>query len=119
MKVISGLFLVWMLIACSLTKEKTANSTNVKLDKADEVHASFVTGKVRNRIREGCLYIQVQDGTTEKKYYPINLSDEYKKDGLKIHFLFHLSRAMLPQVCLVDAVDAVIVVDEIELEKID
>lgn len=116
MKVVSGLFFVWMLIGCSLTKEKTTNSTFVKLEKVDEVQASFVTGKVRNRNGEGCLYIQVQDGTTEKKYYPINLSDEYKKDGLKIHFLFHLSRAMLPQGCLDEAVDAVIIIDEIELK---
>jgi hypothetical protein len=116
MKVVSGLFIVWMLIGCSLTKEKTTNSTSVKLEKADEVHASFVTGKVINRIGEGCSYIQVQEGTTLKKYYPINLSDEYKKDGLKIHFLFHLSRAMLPQGCLDEAVDAVIVIDEIELK---
>lgn len=116
MKFVSGLFFVWMLIGCSLTKEKTTNSTSVKLEKVDEVQASFVTGKVRNRNGEGCLYIQVQDGTTEKKYYPINLSDEYKKDGLKIHFLFHLSRAILPQGCLVEAVDAVIVIDEIELK---
>ena len=116
MKVVSGLFFVWMLIGCSLTKEKTTNSTSVKLEKADDVHASFVTGKVINRIGEGCSYIQVQEGATLKKYYPINLSDEYKKDGLKIHFLFHLSRAMLPQGCVAEAVDAVIVIDEIELK---
>ena len=114
MKVVSGLFIVWMLIGCSLTKEKTANSTSVKLEKSDEVQPSFVIGEVR--LNEECLYIKVKDGSTEKKYYPLNLTDEYKKDGLKIHFLFRLSRALLPQGCANEAVDAVIVIDEIELK---
>ena len=117
MKVVSVLLLGCMLQSCIVIKQKKNEENSVRQENVNEFHASFVTGKVRNEIGEGCLYIQVQEGTTVKKYYPINLSDEYKKDGLNIHFSFHLSRAMLPQVCLLDAVDAVIVIDKIELKN--
>lgn len=117
MKVVSLLLLGFMLQSCIVIKQKKNEEKSVRQENVNEFHASFVTGKVRNRIGEGCLYIQVQEGATLKKYYPINLSDEYKKDGLNIHFLFHLSRVMLPQVCLLDAVDAVIVVDKVELKN--
>jgi hypothetical protein len=117
MKVVSVLLLVSMLLSCNVLKHGKNEEISVKQENTNEFHASFVTGKVRNRIGEGCLYIQVQEGATLKKYYPINLSDEYKQDGLNIYFLFHLSRAMLPQACLVDAVDAVIVIDKVELKN--
>jgi hypothetical protein len=117
MKVVSVLLLVSMLLSCNVLKHGKNEEISVKQENTNEFHASFVTGKVRNRIGEGCLYIQVQEGATLKKYYPINLSDEYKQDGLNIYFLFHLSRAMLPQACLVDAVDAVIVIDKVDLKN--
>jgi hypothetical protein len=117
MKVVSLLILVFLLLSCNVLKHEKNEENSVKQENTNEFHASFVMGKVRIRIGEGCLYIQVQEGATLKKYYPINLPDEYKKDGLNIHFLFHLSRAMLPQACLVDAVDAVIVIDKIELKN--
>ena len=117
MKVVSVLLLGCMLQSCIVIKQKKNEENSVRQENVNEFQASFVTGRVRIRIGEGCLYIQVQEGTTVKKYYPINLSDEYKKDGLNIHFSFHLSRAMIPQVCLLDAVDAVIVIDKIELKN--
>lgn len=108
MKILSGLFVVWVMVACSLSKEKSNNVAELKQN--DLANSAFVTGEVT--MREGCsLAIRVIDGAEEKKYYPINLSEEYKKEGMKIHFLFHLSRAMQPAGC---KVDAVIVIDEIE-----
>jgi hypothetical protein len=115
MKVVCVLLLGCMLQSCLVIKQKKNEENSVRQENVNEFQASFVTGKVI--IGEGCMYIQAQEGATVKKYYPINLSDEYKKDGLNIHFTFHLSRAMLPQVCLVDAVDAVIVIDKIELKN--
>ena len=115
MKVISVLLFVYILLSCHVLKQKENKENSIKPENKDELHSSFVMGEVK--IREECLYILVKEGATQKKYYPINLSDEYKKDGLDIHFLFHLSRAMLPQACVVEAVDAVIVVDEIELKN--
>lgn len=109
MKIISGLLIVWVLFACSLMKEKTINTAEVK----DVVNNAFVSGEIM--MNDGCsVVIRVEEEGAIKKYYPINLSEEFKKEGTKIHFLFHLSRAMQPEGC---KVNAVIVVDEIELLK--
>lgn len=115
MKVLSLSILIFLLFSCNVFKQNKNDENNIQPESKNEVHASFVDGEVK--IGEGCLYILVKEGATQKKYHPINLSDEYKKDGLGIHFLYHLSRAMLPQTCVVEAVEAVIVVDEIELKK--
>jgi hypothetical protein len=114
MKVVSLLILVFLLFSCDVLKQNKNDENSIPPESTNEFHASFVDGEVK--VGEGCWYILVKEGTTQKKYHPINLSEEYKKDGLGIHFLFHLSRAMLPQTCVAEAVEAVIVVDEIELK---
>lgn len=63
----------------------------------------------------GCpYYIEIQKSKNTnlekesfKNVYPVNLDDKYRKDGLKIHFNYNISRAMTPAGCTVDAVVSV------------
>lgn len=112
MKFLSVILLIWMFNACSLIKRNSSSSVIKNSVPEEMTHTGFVSGLVS--FVDGCgYYIQVKEGGEIKKYYPFNLTDEYKKEGVKIHFLFHLSRAKQPEGC---KVDAVIVVDEIEYE---
>jgi hypothetical protein len=62
-------------------------------------------------------YILISKGGVElinKKVYPINLEDKFKKKGLKLSFLFTYSKAMSPENCTVDfvvALDSVKAID--------
>ncbi len=63
----------------------------------------------------GCpYYIEIQKSKktniakeTFKNVYPVNLEEKFRKDGLKIHFNYNISRAMTPAGCTVDAVVSV------------
>jgi hypothetical protein len=53
----------------------------------------------------GCgIYIDAKDNGTSKRLYPIDLPEQFKKEGLKIEFSYSLSRAPQPEGCLVDHV---------------
>ena len=65
---------------------------------------------------ENCpYYILVNSGAEElinKKLYPVDLHDKYKKKGLKLAFVFTYSKAMSPENC---SIDGVIALDSIQV----
>ena len=65
---------------------------------------------------ENCpYYILVNSGAEElinKRLYPVDLDDTYKKKGLKLAFVFSYSKAMSPENC---SIDAVIALDSIQV----
>jgi hypothetical protein len=57
---------------------------------------------------KGCFcYLEVNEKGVLLKMYPVNLDEKYKKEGTRIQFTYHLSRAMQPENCFVDKVIAV------------
>lgn len=65
---------------------------------------------------ENCpYYILVNSGAGDlinKKLYPVDLHEKYKKKGLKLAFVFTYSKAMSPENC---SIDAVIALDSIQV----
>jgi hypothetical protein len=55
---------------------------------------------------KGCpVLIETEINGETMRLYPVNLDEEYKKDGLRISFTFAPSRAMQPEGCtLIDRV---------------
>ncbi|MEY4602802.1 MAG: hypothetical protein RIT43_94 [Bacteroidota bacterium] len=60
------------------------------------------------------VYLTILIDGKEEKAFPVNLPDEFKKDALKIKFLFTSSRAPQPAGCVVDKV---ISVEQVEVLK--
>ena len=60
----------------------------------DSSDDSFTHGVVTNEFeKDGCAWlIQFNDGVEGKYLIPVQLEDEFKKNGLKIAFTFHYSR---------------------------
>ena len=87
------LFLLSCKSACKI-KNKDANST------IGTVHLA----------EDNCpYYILINKGDAElinKKVYPINLDDKFKKKGLKLSFSFTYIKAMSPENCPIDLVVA-------------
>ena len=56
---------------------------------------------------ENCTYIEVIIEKDMLTMYPVNMSDEFKKSGLKISFDYRPSKAPQPANCKVDRVISV------------
>lgn len=51
------------------------------------------------------IYIDAEIAPDEiKRFYPVNLDEKFRKEGMKIKFSYNLSRAMQPEGCYVDHV---------------
>lgn len=69
-----------------------------------------LTGKVL--LNEKCpFFIETFENGQMVRMYPVNLADEFKKQGCKIRFTYLPSRAMQPSEC---QVDKVVVVENVE-----
>lgn len=101
MKAIILFSLLVYTVSCSTQKEiidnEANNSETIQLFKGI-VHLS----------EEGCpFYISTEIDGKSMKFYPINLEESFKVEGLKIKFSYNLSRAMQPENCQVDKVVSV------------
>ena len=96
MKTMYILLLASSLMACKSHKNVEGTSSESTL-KDGVVHISKECGVV----------ITITESGSELKLYPVNLSDEFKKEGLHISFSSLPSRAMQPTGCSVDRVVSV------------
>lgn len=83
-------------MACKSRKNADASNVDATLTKG-MVHVSKECGVV----------ITITENGSELNLYPVNLSDEFKKDGLLLTFTSLPSRAMQPAGCSVDRVVSV------------
>jgi hypothetical protein len=83
-------------MACKSRKNAEVSTSETPL-KDGIVHVSKECGVV----------ITITESGSELKLYPVNLSDEFKKEGLHISFSSLPSRAMQPTGCSVDRVVSV------------
>lgn len=105
MKSIFLLSITALFFACGTAKKANADNASTKGNYYGTVHLSA----------NGCpYYIEIQKSKNTniekesfKNVYPVNLDEKYRKDGLKIHFNYNISRAMTPAGCTVDAVVSV------------
>lgn len=83
---IAGMLVVLHISGCVF------NKPSVSLEGENE-EAEF-DGVVTNKFqKEGCDWlIKYEEGAEDKFLIPVALDDEFKKDGLKVEFRFHLSR---------------------------
>ena len=82
---VSALFFL-LVIGCA------SNKTSIKLKPESEVenYAGVITNEFG---QQGCSWlIKYTDGSEDKYLIPVQLEEEYKKNGQKIEFSFHLSR---------------------------
>jgi hypothetical protein len=104
-----------IIAALAFTVLSCKTSSNAELDstsKEEIANDGSVNGTVYVSLKGCPALILVDNGTDQVRYYPVNLSDEYKQDGLKISFTFVPSRAMQPEGCTL--VDMVVSVDNVK-----
>jgi hypothetical protein len=93
------------IFSCSAVKETPVNPekvVNVIEDKVDELNEpEMIVGKVRvSKEATGCqIFIEAFRNGEMFLLYPINLTEKYKVDGIKIKFSFTESKAPLPENC--------------------
>ena len=107
MKSIFLLSITALFFSCGSAKKANADKGSINSNYYGTVHLSA----------NGCpYYIEIQKTKNTnndkinyqfKNIYPVNLEEKYRKDGLKIHFNYNISRAMTPAGCSVDAVVSV------------
>ena len=103
MKTMYILLIASSLISCKSLKNAEGISSGTTL-KDGVIHISKECGVV----------ITIKENGSELKLYPVNLSDEFKKEGLHISFSSLPSRAMQPAGC---SVDRVVSVDKVKKTK--
>ena len=96
MKTIYLILIASSLIACKSSKNADASNADAPFQKG-MVHISKECGVV----------ITITENGSELNVYPVNLSDEFKKEGLLLSFTSLPSRAMQPVGCSVDRVVSV------------
>ncbi len=97
-------FTATLLISCSSSRKINEEISSPKKRCSGVVHLESNCGVI----------ISAQVDGLELKLYPVNLSDDFKKEGIKISFEFSPSRAMQPEKCLVDRVVSMETVQKIK-----
>jgi hypothetical protein len=74
---------------------------NSKKNNVDQVAAMMMEGEVRLSNVEGecSLWIMTTKTSAFSGFYPVNLDEQFKVNGLKIAFNYSDSRAPLPENC--------------------
>ncbi len=92
-------FSVVLLCSCAAGKKSDKNTSS------DETSASMegmTEGIVRISNGESDCAVRIESAASESSdgFYPVNLDDKFKKEGLKIYFSYSPSRAPLPDNCI-------------------
>jgi len=95
MKTIIPLLLFASVVSC-----RTAKNAPVSDDPSIQKGMVYIS-------KECGVIITITENDQELKLYPVNLEDQFKKDGLLITFNSYPSRAMQPAGCIVDRVVSV------------
>jgi hypothetical protein len=92
MKKLFFFFLLLIVVSC-----KTAEN-------ADSAKDSHIQRGIVHISNECGVIITIFDNNQEIMLFPVNLGDQYKKEGMMISFNSHPSRAVQPSGCIVDRV---------------
>lgn len=92
-------FSVLLLCSCAAGKKSEKNTSS------DETSASMegmTEGIVRISNGESDCAVRIESDAAgdSEGFYPVNLDEKFKKDGLKIYFSYSPSRAPLPDNCI-------------------
>ena len=87
------------LTACCTSKKASSDSetSNMKtsMTETEMMEAGFQSGTIVASNADGdCPFVIKTDGKETLMYDPINITDDYKKDGMKIWFTFRGLRMM-------------------------
>ncbi len=98
-------------LSCA-NKKKSIEAKDESSTKTEQSEQKLI-GKVL--LNDNCpFFIETHENGETVRMYPVNLADQYKKQGCKIQFTYLPSRAMQPNQC---EVDKVVVVENVELAK--
>jgi hypothetical protein len=90
-----------LILSTSLIILGGASCGNSKKNNVDQVAAMMMEGEVRlsNVDGECVLWIMTTKISAFSGFYPVNLDEQFKVNGLKIAFNYSDSRAPLPENC--------------------
>lgn len=97
------IFAGFLFISCASSKKASQELDSIKGIQIGVVHLESACGAI----------ISTQIDGVEMRLYPVNLGNDFKKEGIKISFQSIPSRAMQPENCKVDRVVCVENVEKI------